>query len=111
MAARALWRPSEERIANANLTAFMREVNERFEMELSSQDYDTIGGFIFGTLGRLPVKGDKVSVEGSGELTVVDTEDRRVTRVKVVPYRRRKQRESESDEQTEDEAVAAEEES
>ncbi len=83
------------------------EVNERFEMELPTQDFDTIGGFIFGALGRLPVQGDKVTVEGSGELIVVDTEDRRVTRVKVVPFRRRTQRASEPDSEDE-EAVAAE---
>jgi magnesium and cobalt exporter, CNNM family len=89
--------------------ASIDEVNERFEMELSSQDFDTVGGFIFGALGRLPVPGDKVSVDGSGELTVVETEDRRVTKVKVVPYRRRKRRPNEGDDG--DEAVAAEEES
>jgi CBS domain containing-hemolysin-like protein len=91
--------------------ASIDEVNERFEMQLSSQDFDTIGGFIFGALGRLPEKGDKVDVKGSGELTVVDTEDRRVTRVKVVPFRRRSKRGSDSADDTDDEVVAAEEES
>ena len=90
--------------------ASIDEVNERFEMELSSQDFDTIGGYIFGALGRLPVPGDKVSVDGSGELTVVETEDRRIGKVKVVPYRRRSRRASQSAEEG-DEAVAADEES
>ena len=87
--------------------ASIDEVNERFEMKLSSQDFDTIGGYIFGALGRLPVKGDKVAVEGSGELVVEEVEDRRVTKVKVLPYRRRTQRQQESDEEAKEEAVAA----
>src|SRR5262245_20714030 len=90
--------------------ASIDEVNERFEMDQVSPDFDTIGGYIFGALGRLPVKGDKVAADGSGELTVVETEDRRVTRVKVVPYRRRKRRDAEDESESDDEAVATEEE-
>jgi putative hemolysin len=73
------------------------EVNERFEMELSSQDFDTIGGYIFGALGRIPVKGDRVVVDRSGELSVVETADRRVTKVKIVPHRRRKPRQQDDE--------------
>ena len=40
MAHQALWRPSEERIAAANLTAFMRDVNQRFDAGV--QDYDAL---------------------------------------------------------------------
>lgn len=68
--------------------ASIDEVNERFEMDLSSEDFDTIGGYIFGELGRIPVPGDTVSVNGTGELQVVEAEERRVTLVKVVPRRR-----------------------
>lgn len=68
--------------------ASIDEVNERFEMDLSSEDFDTIGGYIFGALGRIPVPGDTVSVNGSGDLQVVEAEERRVTLVKVVPARR-----------------------
>ncbi len=79
--------------------ASIDEVNERFDMHISSADYDTIGGFIFGSLGRVPVKGDRVVVQGSGELIVMATQDRRVTRVKVVPFRRKNQRLGEEDEE------------
>src|SRR5688500_9782378 len=47
--------------------ASIDEVNERFDTELSSQDFDTIGGYIFGALGRVPQEGDRVSVNNSGE--------------------------------------------
>jgi len=72
--------------------ASIDEVNERFGMDLSSEDYDTIGGYIFGELGRVPQPGDSISVKGSGELRVEDTEERRITSVRLVPARRRKPR-------------------
>ena len=33
------------------------ELNERFGLEVPDDEYSTIGGFIFGALGRLPVDG------------------------------------------------------
>ncbi len=72
--------------------ASIDEVNERFGMDLSSEDFDTIGGYIFGTLGRVPRIGDQVHVDGSGDLRVEATEERRVTVVRLIPARRRKPR-------------------
>ena len=72
--------------------ASIDEVNQRFGMDLSSDDFDTIGGYIFGTLGRVPQIGDSVHVDRSGELRVEGTEERRVTVVRLIPARRRKPR-------------------
>jgi CBS domain containing-hemolysin-like protein len=77
--------------------ASIDEVNDRFGMELSSEDFDTIGGFIFGALGRVPQNGDSIHVDGSGELRVEGTEERRVTAVRLIPSRRRKRRDAEGD--------------
>ena len=41
------------------------ELNERFGLTVSEDDYTTIGGFVFGSLGRLPVVGDRVAAGGS----------------------------------------------
>jgi putative hemolysin len=83
--------------------ASIDEVNERFGMELSSEDFDTIGGFIFGTLGRVPQIGDQIHVDGSGELRVEETEERRVTTVRLIPSRRRKPRQTTGDNDDSDE--------
>jgi CBS domain containing-hemolysin-like protein len=40
------------------------EVNERFDLDLPHEDFDTIGGFILGALGRPPEPGDTVEAEG-----------------------------------------------
>jgi CBS domain containing-hemolysin-like protein len=37
------------------------ELNERFGLEIPDDEYATIGGYVFGALGRLPVEGDRVT--------------------------------------------------
>jgi CBS domain containing-hemolysin-like protein len=40
----------------------VEEFNERFGRELSDEDYHTVGGVVFGELGRAPAVGDSVEV-------------------------------------------------
>lgn len=56
------------------------EVNERFGLSLPEGDYETVGGFIFGMLGRVAVEGDEVAVPG-GIFRVVAMDGRRIDRI------------------------------
>jgi CBS domain containing-hemolysin-like protein len=47
----------------------IREVNENYGLTVPEEDYTTIGGYVFGVLGRLPVVGDRVT--GGGATFVV----------------------------------------
>jgi CBS domain containing-hemolysin-like protein len=58
------------------------DLNERFALEVPEGDYTTIGGFVFGTLGRLPLVGDRVSA-GGAVFTVRSMEGRRVDTLAV----------------------------
>jgi putative hemolysin len=40
----------------------IEEFNERFERNLSDDDYHTVGGIVFGELGRAPAVGDSVEI-------------------------------------------------
>jgi putative hemolysin len=60
------------------------QVNERLGLELDEEEHDTIGGYIFGGLGRMPNEGDELEVEG-GRFQVVTMSGRRVERVAFVP--------------------------
>ncbi|MBB4637104.1 hemolysin family protein [Longimicrobium terrae] len=58
------------------------DVNERFGLRIPEEEFDTVGGYVFGTLGRVPEVGDSVLVRGQdGPMTlrVEETEERRVT--------------------------------
>src|SRR5687767_12153373 len=41
------------------------DMNERFGLDVPDDDYTTIGGFVFGVLGRLPVPNDRVTAGGA----------------------------------------------
>jgi CBS domain containing-hemolysin-like protein len=49
--------------------------------------YETVGGFVFGTLGRVALVGDEVTVAG-GVLRVVAMDGRRIERIAFIadPY-------------------------
>jgi CBS domain containing-hemolysin-like protein len=44
------------------------EFNEQFGTSISEDDYTTVGGYVFGALGRLPVAGDRLP---SGNITFI----------------------------------------
>ena len=59
------------------------DISRRLGLALASADYTTLGGFIFGALGRLPRPGDRVTVAG-GAFEVLGMEGRRVGAVRFV---------------------------
>jgi putative hemolysin len=66
--------------------ASVSEVNERFGLRLPEEDFDTLGGYVFGTLGRVPEAGDTVpapGVDAEMELRVEEVEERRVTQLRL----------------------------
>jgi putative hemolysin len=58
------------------------DVNENFALNLATDDYTTIGGFVFGALGRLPQIGDRVTASGR-LLTVREMDGRRIKTVSL----------------------------
>jgi CBS domain containing-hemolysin-like protein len=66
--------------------ASISEVNERFGTTLPEEDFDTVGGFVFGALERVPVVGDVVAVpssRGNMELRVEEVDERRVSMLRL----------------------------
>ena len=58
------------------------EFNSQFDAALDDTDYTTIGGYIFGQLGRLPRVGDRITI-GPSTFEVVEMEGRRVKTVRL----------------------------
>ena len=59
------------------------DLNDAIGTELSSDDYDSLGGLIIETLDRLPNEGDRV-LTGDVSLSVKKVNNNRVERVLVV---------------------------
>jgi CBS domain containing-hemolysin-like protein len=53
------------------------ELNERFGLDIPDDDFTTIGGYIFGAIGRLPVPGDRVTASHA-VFTVRSMDGRRI---------------------------------
>jgi CBS domain containing-hemolysin-like protein len=65
-------------------TVSLADVNERLNLELSDDDYDTVGGHVFGAIGRMPRVGDGISGNGY-RLCVEELDGRRVSIVRYAP--------------------------
>ena len=79
--------PSLKRIdaETAEVDARMKidEANEKLALDLPDDgEFETIGGFLFYQMGKVPKKGEKL-VHREVEYTVVDADERRIRRVRV----------------------------
>jgi putative hemolysin len=65
----------------------LNDFTERTGVRLPAGPYETVGGFIMSTLGRLPNAGDEVTwqphADESYQLNVLALEGRRVARVRI----------------------------
>jgi CBS domain containing-hemolysin-like protein len=57
-------------------------LEHRFGVVVERAGFDSVGGYLLATLGRVPTKGERVDVDGLA-VEVLEAERRRVTRVRV----------------------------
>ncbi len=77
----------DEVVVNASLN--VGHLNEELDLDLPEEGWDSVGGLVFGTLGRLPVAGDVIEVEGV-RMVVQRVDGRRIRRVRLyLPPQRR----------------------
>jgi putative hemolysin len=61
----------------------IREVNERLEVDIPEGDgYDTVGGFLFSTMGKVPAVGDSFE-HGRLRFEVIEADERKINRLRV----------------------------
>ncbi len=71
------------------------DFNELMDMKLDDTDYETLGGFVYAQLDKIPVAGDTITFENL-VFTVLATRGRRITKIRV----ERKQVEADADNNT-----------
>ena len=72
-----------EREAIVDARVSLDDLNEIFQTELEGDGYDTLGGLIYHQLGKIPVTGESVALQGLN-IEVLSTSGRRVRKVRVV---------------------------
>ena len=61
----------------------LEDFNDRLDLDFSSDDYDSLGGFIIEHLDRLPIAGDSVTTEEGVRLVVDKLDKNRIEKVHV----------------------------
>ena len=62
----------------------LEDVNEKTGLKLSSEEYDTIGGFIIEHLNRLPKKGEHIDLEDGTKLVAELVRKNRIEKVHII---------------------------
>jgi CBS domain containing-hemolysin-like protein len=60
----------------------LQDVNNALGSEFASEDFDTVGGLVLGSLGRAPEVGDEVALDGH-VLRVDEVDGPRVAQIRV----------------------------
>jgi CBS domain containing-hemolysin-like protein len=71
----------DEAILDARVS--IDDLNEIFGLAVEGEDFDTVGGFVYHLLGRVPTPGDEVSTNGL-RLRVLNVLGRRIKKVRIV---------------------------
>jgi putative hemolysin len=74
--------PNGESLVDAGMA--ISEFNDHFQTKLDEDEFDTVGGFLFGILEHVPVTGESLEIDG-WRFVVDELEGRRITRVRVLP--------------------------
>ncbi|MBI3972351.1 MAG: HlyC/CorC family transporter [Chloroflexi bacterium] len=70
-----------EVVADALIT--LDDLNDMLHTKLAAEDVDTLGGFMYANLGRVPERGDEIVVDGL-RFIVEDVEGNRINKVRII---------------------------
>jgi putative hemolysin len=80
--------PPVQNLADGEVSVTARlpvdELNELLDADLPEGDWDTVGGLLFNVLGRVPVEGESVDVDGV-RLVAERVEGHRIGRIRISP--------------------------
>jgi CBS domain containing-hemolysin-like protein len=79
--------PVKENVYEADARVRVDQLEETLGIELSKEDreedFDTLGGLIFFTLGRVPARGELIEYNSSFSFEVIDVDPRRIKKVRI----------------------------
>ena len=78
--------PVDERTVECSARLPIDDLNDALNIELpENESYDSVGGFVFAELGRIPAKGD-ICCWRHVEFTVLEATERRIRRLRVTVH-------------------------
>ena len=70
----------DDNTLNVSSQMNIEDINERYDLDIPNEDFQTIGGYVFGLLGREPEIGDKVE-DRNLSFEVIELDGIRISRV------------------------------
>ena len=67
---------------NVSSKTDIKDFNERFDQDIPDEDFQTIGGYVFGLLGREPEVGDVIE-DKNITYTILELDGIKITRIKM----------------------------
>ena len=71
-----------ENIYSVDARMSLIDLNEQLETQIESENADTIGGFSFDYLGKVPEQGNQFSYQGLA-FTILEADERRIHRIRI----------------------------
>ena len=71
---------NDDNTLNVSSQMNIEDINERYDLDIPNEDFQTIGGYVFGLLGREPEIGDKVE-DRNLSFEVIELDGIRISRV------------------------------
>lgn len=72
----------DEHTLNVSCKMDIDDINERFDLDIPNEDFQTIGGYVFGLLGREPELNDVIE-DKNITYTILEIDGRRISRIKM----------------------------
>lgn len=72
----------DENTLNVSCKMDIEDINKNYDLDIPSEDFQTIGGYVFGLLGREPELNDVIE-DKNITYTVLDLDGRRISRIKM----------------------------
>ncbi len=81
--------PAGENIWKVDGSTIIEDVNEELDINVPADDHETISGFVCGSLGHIPEKGESMSLEDLGiDIEVLETENQRILNLQITKHPR-----------------------
>ncbi|MEP3227379.1 MAG: hemolysin family protein [Parasphingorhabdus sp.] len=92
-------KPLENGVWEADARAELEDVGEEIDPALAEieEDVDTIGGLSFVLAGHIPTKGELLEHPSGWQLEILEADDRRVTRLRLIPAKSKEETRAQSD--------------
>lgn len=72
----------DDNTLNVSCKMDIDDINERFDLDIPNEDFQTIGGYVFGLLGREPELNDVIE-DKNITYTILEIDGRRISRIKM----------------------------